>query len=114
MTFAGGPVASSTSHRRVGALPVAVLALGLAITGVAGSATRHQVSVLRRQRFEELVMAARTEIDREVTSYAETLYGLRRASRRTRTSRSIDRKSTRLNSSHSSTSYAVFCLKKKK
>src|SRR5689334_24218110 len=26
---------------------------------------------------------------------------------------SIDRKSTRLNSSHSSTSYAVFCLKKK-
>ena len=56
---------------------MAVLALGLAITGVAGSATRHQVSVLRRQRFEELVMAARTEIDREVTSYAETLYGLR-------------------------------------
>src|SRR5438128_4246327 len=26
----------------------------------------------------------------------------------------IDRKSTRLNSSHGSTSYAVFCLKKKK
>src|SRR5689334_25283148 len=28
--------------------------------------------------------------------------------------RSTDRKSTRLNSSHSSISYAVFCLKKKK
>src|SRR5689334_24548078 len=28
--------------------------------------------------------------------------------------RSLDRKSTRLNSSHSSISYAVFCLKKKK
>src|SRR5438309_6369316 len=28
--------------------------------------------------------------------------------------RAIDRKSTRLNSSHSSISYAVFCLKKKK
>src|SRR5689334_24186202 len=28
--------------------------------------------------------------------------------------RAVDRKSTRLNSSHSSTSYAVFCLKKKK
>src|SRR5689334_24625483 len=27
---------------------------------------------------------------------------------------SVDRKSTRLNSSHSSISYAVFCLKKKK
>src|SRR2546430_12221817 len=29
-------------------------------------------------------------------------------------SRGIDRKSTRLNSSHSQISYAVFCLKKKK
>src|SRR2546430_13654411 len=31
----------------------------------------------------------------------------------TPSSSSIDRKSTRLNSSHSQTSYAVFCLKKK-
>src|SRR5438309_11963302 len=31
-----------------------------------------------------------------------------------RTATFIDRKSTRLNSSHSSISYAVFCLKKKK
>src|SRR5438445_1035641 len=31
-----------------------------------------------------------------------------------RNSRSIDRKSTRLNSSHANISYAVFCLKKKK
>src|SRR5689334_25401153 len=31
-----------------------------------------------------------------------------------RRERSADRKSTRLNSSHSSISYAVFCLKKKK
>src|SRR5205085_12235577 len=30
------------------------------------------------------------------------------------TGRTIDRKSTRLNSSHSQISYAVFCLKKKK
>src|SRR5688572_32032087 len=30
------------------------------------------------------------------------------------TLRSVDRKSTRLNSSHSQISYAVFCLKKKK
>src|SRR5207249_7724930 len=35
------------------------------------------------------------------------------ANHRTRSS-SIDRKSTRLNSSHVSISYAVFCLKKKK
>src|SRR5689334_24172881 len=34
--------------------------------------------------------------------------------RRLRPDRRLDRKSTRLNSSHSSISYAVFCLKKKK
>src|SRR5689334_24392957 len=37
-----------------------------------------------------------------------------RASKRGRRGRGLDRKSTRLNSSHSSISYAVFCLKKKK
>jgi len=37
----------------------------------------------------------------------------RRAAARPRGSRTPDRKSTRLNSSHRSTSYAVFCLKKK-
>src|SRR5438034_7127475 len=34
--------------------------------------------------------------------------------RRQRARRSVDRKSTRLNSSHTVISYAVFCLKKKK
>src|SRR2546430_9874928 len=42
----------------------------------------------------------------------ETLERLAHHDRRARRSR--DRKSTRLNSSHSQTSYAVFCLKKKK
>src|SRR2546430_10139023 len=37
-----------------------------------------------------------------------------RRDRRDRTSPERDRKSTRLNSSHSQISYAVFCLKKKK
>src|SRR2546427_7622467 len=36
------------------------------------------------------------------------------APRRPRRARERDRKSTRLNSSHSQISYAVFCLKKKK
>src|SRR2546430_9807194 len=36
-----------------------------------------------------------------------------RAGRRVPPSHAIDRKSTRLNSSHSQISYAVFCLKKK-
>src|SRR5689334_24185607 len=38
----------------------------------------------------------------------------RRSSRAGGMARRADRKSTRLNSSHSSISYAVFCLKKKK
>src|SRR5438309_7169381 len=41
--------------------------------------------------------------------FAWTVWGLWRHIQRTK-----DRKSTRLNSSHSSISYAVFCLKKKK
>src|SRR2546427_3950381 len=40
--------------------------------------------------------------------------GPRRRGRRDPSGRSGDRKSTRLNSSHSQISYAVFCLKKKK
>src|SRR2546430_10734119 len=36
------------------------------------------------------------------------------APERARQARTLDRKSTRLNSSHSQISYAVFCLKKKK
>src|SRR2546427_2450272 len=44
-----------------------------------------------------------TQIDRETDRAADVMTGDR-----------IDRKSTRLNSSHSQISYAVFCLKKKK
>src|SRR2546430_3968141 len=42
-----------------------------------------------------------------------TVSGLRRSSGERLPSSSLDRKSTRLNSSHSQISYAVFCLKKK-
>src|SRR2546429_1396287 len=38
----------------------------------------------------------------------------RRSEKASREARSLDRKSTRLNSSHGYISYAVFCLKKKK
>src|SRR2546430_3975726 len=42
------------------------------------------------------------------------LYGVFQRVDRTDVQRHADRKSTRLNSSHSQISYAVFCLKKKK
>src|SRR2546421_6813611 len=40
--------------------------------------------------------------------------GMRRCSKKIKTTTTLDRKSTRLNSSHDQISYAVFCLKKKK
>src|SRR5688572_33393382 len=45
---------------------------------------------------------------------AHVLRGLPRDARLARHLQRADRKSTRLNSSHSQISYAVFCLKKKK
>src|SRR3712207_8066881 len=51
--------------------------------------------------------------DIEHGSYARTLVHPRRGRPSTLTC-SLDRKSTRLNSSHANISYAVFCLKKKK
>src|SRR2546430_10768727 len=50
-----------------------------------------------------------------VVSRALVPFALGRAHKiRSMTSRATDRKSTRLNSSHSQISYAVFCLKKKR
>src|SRR2546430_17402916 len=46
--------------------------------------------------------------------YAMSELGLGPTSKPKKSARTIDRKSTRLNSSHSQISYAVFCLKKKK
>src|SRR4051812_49867616 len=43
----------------------------------------------------------------------EVLSGLNHAWVEVQTAQNLDRKSTRLNSSHMSISYAVFCLKKK-
>src|SRR5207245_11299819 len=51
---------------------------------------------------------------REVTAPQTLFNGTRPACNFRPTSLGLDRKSTRLNSSHGSISYAVFCLKKKK
>src|SRR5688572_32045850 len=54
----------------------------------------------------------------EITGYGgygyQAFLNLQNAPNRPSESQFIDRKSTRLNSSHSQISYAVFCLKKKK
>src|SRR3712207_7324578 len=48
-----------------------------------------------------------------VAIHAQRPDGLRVAGRRALAPQLLDRKSTRLNSSHANISYAVFCLKKK-
>src|SRR5207249_10328743 len=65
---------------------------------------RHPVGV------RQLLVAVRAGF-REAAARAETVRARAEAASR---GREIDRKSTRLNSSHVSISYAVFCLKKKK
>src|SRR6267154_628006 len=57
---------------------------------------------------------SRARSRRALARQAAPLGGLRRADRARYALRARDRKSTRLNSSHPSISYAVFCLKKTK
>src|SRR5690348_17779853 len=52
-------------------------------------------------------------VDRQGQLWLFSSPGLRRFNPLTHTFTQLDRKSTRLNSSHPSISYAVFCLKKK-
>src|SRR2546427_7865598 len=60
------------------------------------------------------VPSARRQRRPRTRSCCSTARASPRGSRRTALRRNGDRKSTRLNSSHSQISYAVFCLKKKK
>src|SRR5690348_17382547 len=64
------------------------------------------LETLRREISEELTVALLPGTERHVGTYQAGAPGGLMVR--------IDRKSTRLNSSHPSISYAVFCLKKKK
>src|SRR5258708_25949306 len=62
------------------------------------------------QSFRESTEAGMTELDNSVVKKSRKAHRCEQCHKRTE----IDRKSTRLNSSHQIISYAVFCLKKKK
>src|SRR2546422_4388710 len=66
---------------------------------------RSDAAEARLQDLDALLDVVQEEVESAVLDVAATLRGVRRG---------IDRKSTRLNSSHGYISYAVFCLKKKK
>src|SRR5688572_31839624 len=73
-------------------------------------------TTLFRSAYQRLGLT-RPARDRETTSRSSRRHDPSRRDRppqRRRPAPSRDRKSTRLNSSHSQISYAVFCLKKKK
>src|SRR3712207_7678161 len=71
------------------------------------SMTKAQIAEAIRQEGELVVgnwtYTANDELVRQFEQYVLDTYGVE-----------VDRKSTRLNSSHANISYAVFCLKKKK
>src|SRR3712207_8914246 len=60
------------------------------------------------------VSAAEADLDPKVVRLRPEIEPMVRLLEETPRERVLDRKSTRLNSSHANISYAVFCLKKKK
>src|SRR5690242_21488146 len=66
------------------------------------------------QRRVDIALAKLHESDATLAAVAEELGHYGSTARSARAEAERDRKSTRLNSSHMSISYAVFCLKKKK
>src|SRR2546430_6898052 len=74
-----------------------------------GGPRRTPIGARRVRQVHERIAAAATVVEGEVVAPAG-----RRTQLRTEAIPRPDRKSTRLNSSHSQISYAVFCLKKKK
>src|SRR5256886_11616147 len=79
----------------------------------------HQAQLAALERVPQVGLHAETGLGRvahrnveHLEARAPLLLGL--IHREVRVTQQVDRKSTRLNSSHSQISYAVFCLKKKK
>src|SRR5690625_7007695 len=69
-----------------------------------------------KERMEEMILQNNEwdEVHWVFTKSNSTVYHKIKGKRNNLTKKFIDRKSTRLNSSHVAISYAVFCLKKKK
>src|SRR5690242_20909724 len=79
---------------------------GFAFEYVEGGAEDEATLRRNREAFSRLRFVPQTLVDTSGRSFGTSVFG--------RASSAPDRKSTRLNSSHMSISYAVFCLKKKR
>src|SRR2546427_964882 len=72
-------------------------------------------SIIRRPPLEEARDSFRADLETAMAARFDSAYVEGLATQRNlKVESGADRKSTRLNSSHSQISYAVFCLKKKK
>src|SRR2546430_13330258 len=74
----------------------------------------HGTGRIPLQLYGELEKRFAEELQRSHEALEQRIAEERQRSREAREQRMRDRKSTRLNSSHSQISYAVFCLNKKK
>src|SRR5688572_32397531 len=73
------------------------------------------LELARRRLFDDALLLEEAEKDLQRSHLAaDRRVAVRTAAHLVEIGLEIDRKSTRLNSSHSQISYAVFCLKKKK
>src|SRR5437879_10354811 len=94
-----------------------VFALPFALTGalLAARATTHGWPTLRQIAWILAAMVAARSAAMTMNRIADLRYDREnpRTQRRALVTGALDRKSTRLNSSHRCISYAVFCLKKK-
>src|SRR3712207_7715172 len=73
---------------------------------------RSQSQFLQNSSFEQVRSLAKSAVGTDANGYRAGFLQLVDAAQ-TLTKNVVDRKSTRLNSSHANISYAVFCLKKK-
>src|SRR3712207_7562416 len=69
---------------------------------------KEMIQATKSNKFSMLICYRLDRISRNVADFSSTLETLQKHNI------DLDRKSTRLNSSHANISYAVFCLKKKK
>src|SRR5688572_31328491 len=81
------------------------------LSSVLGSSSRHSVDLTRPEFVLDVAGALECHVVRKREAHA--VYRLSHEHILARMLIESDRKSTRLNSSHSQISYAVFCLKKK-
>src|SRR5438876_3069145 len=115
----GSTLAARRAGMKLASRPIVkrVLAAVAKVIGSRGLSPNSKLAVKRvliKDRSSPVAMPMLTTARASRITSRSTPEGLEPSANRSAAARNADRKSTRLNSSHPSISYAVFCLKKKK